>query len=343
MPYRHRLWIAAVLAVAVVLSTGLVWATPRESAATSAAAGSWAGHGVAVVDAATHRPVLGLSPLTDGTVIDLSRLAGRRFTLRAGAVDSPLPAEPGEYTVQNGDARIRFTVTAGPAAPAALDVLFVGNSLLGSFTRATHEDTPGLVHRLAASTGRTLNVTEVIHSGYTLRQTWDEGLPAPALSGGRRYDYIVLQEYSTLVATNPPAALDTLLHTYAPAFARALKPGGRVVLFKNWALVDPSPFPSRAAAKTAIDTGYATLSAALPTPNVLAPIGDEFETVIATYGPSYLIDPDGKHPNDTARYLDAATLYGILFHDSPRDLPDLYVPARDASELRAVAATAIGY
>jgi hypothetical protein len=229
---------------------------------------------------------------------------------------------------------------AGHATPRgnAGDVLFVGNSLLGTFNRAGHEDTPQLVRHLADAAGRTINVTEVIHSGYTLRQTWDDGLVAAALAGGKQYDAIVLQEYSTLVATNPSAARSTLLHTYAPALARALKPGGRVVLFKNWALADPRPFPSRAAAKAAIDANYASLSSALAVPHVTAPIGDEFETIIAERGLSWLIAPDGKHPNDTAIYLDAVTLYGILFRESPRDLADLYLDPAVAAELRSVAA-----
>lgn len=231
---------------------------------------------------------------------------------------------------------------SGPStATGPLDVLFVGNSLLGTVNHAG-EDTPTLVRRLASIAGRTLNVTKVIHSGYTLRQTWNDGLAASALSGARHYDVIVLQEYSTLVATNPSAATDTLLNTYAPTFARALKPGGRVVLFKNWALVDPAPFPSRAAATAAINRNYAALSAALTTPNVLAPIGDEFETIIATHGMSYLIAADGKHPNDTAIYLDAVTLFGILFRESPRNLDNLYLTTSVAANLRSVAATAIG-
>jgi len=51
------------------------------------------------------------------------------------------------------------------------------------------------------------------------------------------------------------------------------------VLFKNWALADPAPFPSRARNITAIDTGYARLAAALPWPTVVAPISDGFEAV----------------------------------------------------------------
>ncbi|NUR25966.1 MAG: hypothetical protein HOV83_08985 [Catenulispora sp.] len=346
-----------------------------------------------LINTATRTPILGPSPVTDGTVIDLTRLAnahlGLRATLAAGVdpgsvaftltgakgtgvtrtdsrapfflcddyVDCPLLATPDVYTLAvqayagagaGGPAIglpfvVRFTVSTTPALDRPLDVLFVGNSLLGTANRETGEDTPTLLRRLAAAEGRTVRVTRVIHFGYTLRHTWDDGLAAAALGGGQRYDVIVLQEYSILVATSLPTATNTLLNLYAPTFARALKPGGRVVLFKNWALVNPDPFDSRAEAKAAIDANYAALSAALTTPNLVAPVGDEFETVVAKHGTSFLIVRDGKHPNDSAVYLDAATLYGILFQESPRVLPDAYLNGPVAAYLRDVAATAIGY
>ncbi|NUT33062.1 MAG: hypothetical protein HOV79_08310 [Hamadaea sp.] len=379
------------IAAVGIAAAALVWAAPRVSAGDDV--GVRAVSGVSLVNDATRKPILGLSPFTDGTVVDLSRLAGRRVSLRAaisagvavrsvgftltGAkgsrykhtdkrapfflcgdhVDCPLLVTPDEYelTLQayNGIGRarvrvgrpstIRFTVTATPTAAAPLDVLFVGNSLLGTANPVTGQDTPDLVRSLALAAGRSVTVTKAILFNSSLRRTWSEGTAAAALDGTKRYDVIVLQEYSVLVATNLPAATDTLLNLYAPTFARALKPGGRVVLFKNWALANPSPFPSRAAAKAAVDKNYAALSAALATPNLLAPIADAFETVIAAKGVRHLIIPDGKHPTGNALYLDAVTLYGILFRESPRHLADLYLAPADASYLRSVAATAIGY
>jgi len=387
-PSRRRLCSIIALAIA---TTALVWIAPQVSASSEGV--GRAVSGISLVNNATRKPILGLSPLTDDTVIDLTRLAnvrlglqgviasgvvpgsvafgivgakGARYTrtdsrapyfLCGDYVACPLLATPDTYTLTlqaytgahatgspMGSAyRVRFTVSAVATTAPALDVLLVGNSLLGTVNDATNEDTPGVVRHLAALAGRSLNVTRVIHFGYSLRHTWDDGLAAPALNGEKKYDFIVLQEYSTLVATNPSAASETLLTLYASTFARSLKPGGRVVLFKNWALVNPSPFQTRAAAKAAIDRNYAALSAALTTPNLLAPIGDEFETIIAAKGAGYLIVPDGKHPNSTAVYLDAVTLYGILFRDSPRNLPDVYLAAPVASYLRAVAAAAIGY
>lgn len=380
MPFRRGLR-AAVLGIAAV---ALVW-VPSVSADSDAHTRVISG--VSLVNNVSRTPVLGLSPLTDGTVVDPARLSNHDIGLRATVAtglrpsrvaftvtgtkrtyahtdarapfflcgdygDCALLTTPDEYTLTvqaysgtdllGSALSVRFTVGGSPAAPA-LDVLFVGNSLLGTVTHATGEDTPDLIGHLASATGRALSVTKVIHFGYTLRHTWDDGLVAAALNGSRTYDFIVLQEYSTLVATKPATATSTLLNVYAPRFARALKPNGRVVLFKNWALVHPAPFRSRAAAKAAIDRNYAALSAALAYPNLLAPIGDEFETVIAAKGASYLIVADGKHPNDSAVYLDAVTLYGILFHRSPSGLPDLYLAASTASYLRRVAATAIGY
>ncbi|WP_405588838.1 discoidin domain-containing protein [Streptomyces sp. NBC_01190] len=349
--------------------------------------------GVALVNDVSKKPVLGLSPLVDGSVVDLTKLANRDLSIQAslahgatagsltftltGAkgssytrtentapyflcndyVDCPLLATADAYTLTvqayagtdaTGGAKgaplvVHFSVSATAVAAPALDVLFVGNSLLGTATAATGEDTLALVRHMATAAGRTVRVTEVIHFGNTLQQTYDAGEVTAALSGATRYDYIVLQEYSTLVATDPASAADTLMNTYAPAFGRALKPGGKVVLFKDWALVDPSPFATRAAETAAINSGYTALSSGLPTPNLVAPISDEFEAVIASKGTSYLIVADGKHPNDTAIYLDAATLYGILFRESPRNAADLYLPAATASSMREVAADAIGY
>jgi hypothetical protein len=78
-------------------------------------------------------------------------------------------------------------------------------------------------------------------------------------------------------------------------------------------------------------------------PTLVAPISDEFEAVVARHGTSPLIDPEGKHPTGQAVYLDAATLHGLFFGESPRELPDLYVPATMAGRLREVAAAALGF
>lgn len=395
---RRRQPVARLVAVLAVL--GLVGAVDSPAQAADArasrvrpAAAARTVNGVTLVNDVTRRPVAGVSPITEGAVIDLTRLANRRLSLRAtlmdgvraGSVsftltgakrsryartDNAAPyflggdyvdcrqlATPDRYTLvvqpylKPGAAggvlgpafTVHFTVSATPVAAAPVDVLLVGNSLTGNSTGATHEDTPAVVQHLASMTGRTIRMTKVIRFGSTLQQTWDAGEVSGALDGSTRYDFVVLQEYSTVTATDLEAASSALTGTYAPAISRVLKPGGKVVLFKNWALTSPAPFADRAENVAAIDAHYATLAARLTIPTVLAPISDEFETVIRARGTSFLIVPDGKHPTDAAIYLDAVTLYGIIFGRSPRALADLYLPSADASYLRAVAATAIGY
>jgi hypothetical protein len=384
---RPRAVLAGLLAL--LLGYAVAGAPPAGAATATPIAG------VLLVNDVSRKPILGVSPVLDGTVVDLTRLANRNLsmqaTLAAGAsagsvrftltgakgtsyartenvapyflcndyLDCPLLATADSYTLtvraySGADATgtalgaastIRFTMSATAVATPAIDVLFVGNSLIGTPTASTGQDTTQVLQSMAAATGRTVTVTKVIHFGNTLQQTWNAGEVAAAVNGTKQYDYVVLQEYSTLVATDLAAASGSLTGTYGPALARVLKPGGKVVLFKNWALVDPAPFPTRAADVAAIDAGYATLSARLTLPSVVAPVSDTFEPLIAANGPSYLIVADGKHPHGRAIYLNAATLYGILFRTSPRPLPNLYVDSdtTTAPGLRGASASAIGY
>ncbi|GAA4609552.1 hypothetical protein GCM10023107_92160 [Actinoplanes octamycinicus] len=389
---RHRkARLLALITGVLALLPGYVAATPlRSDAATLSPIAS-----LSLVNNLSRKPILGVSPVLDDTVVDLTKLANRNLSLQAnltygasagsvkftlsGAtgsaytrtenvapyflcndyVDCPLLATSDSYTLtvqafSGADASggtlgsasvVRFRVSATAVAVPAVDVLFVGNSLIGTPTVSTGQDTPQVLQSLASAAGRTVNVTKVIHFGNTLQQTWDAGEVAPAVNGSKKYDYVVLQEYSSLVPTNLTAATNTLLNTYAAAIAKVLKPGGKVVLFKDWAMVDPAPFANRAAYVAALDANYATLSGKLTLPTIVAPISDTFETLIATKGTSYLIIADGKHPHGRAIYLNAATLYGILFRSSPRNLSNLYVDSDSttAPQLRAVSATAVGY
>jgi hypothetical protein len=389
-PRRHHP--LAVLLAALTLFTAYVAATPPPARAATATPVT----GVTLINDMSRRPILGVSPVLDGTVLDLTRLANRNLSLRAdvtpgaspgsvaftltGAkgtrysrtenvapyflcndyVDCPQLAAADTYTLTvqayagagasgaalGGAWTVHFTVSATAVAQPPVDVLFVGNSLIGTPTASTGQDTPQVLQSMAAATGRSVTVTKVVHFGNTLQQTWDAGEVAAAVNGTKSYDYVVLQEYSSTVAVNLPAATTTLLATYAPALAKVLKPGGKIVLFKNWATVDPAPFATRAAYVAALDANYATLAARLGSPpGLVAPISDTFEPLIAAHGTSYLIVADGKHPQGRAIYLNAATLYGILFRTSPRAVPNLYVDSdtTTAPGLREASAAAIGY
>jgi len=78
---------------------------------------------------------------------------------------------------------------------APLKVLFVGNS----FT--ARNDLPGLVARLAAARGRRLEHRLISAGGASLRMHWNKGEAPKAIREGG-YDYVVLQEQSTLPIKN---------------------------------------------------------------------------------------------------------------------------------------------
>ncbi|MEX0714261.1 MAG: hypothetical protein WD278_18140, partial [Pirellulales bacterium] len=70
---------------------------------------------------------------------------------------------------------------------AGLKVLFIGNS----FT--ARNDLPGLLARLAAARGKSLQHRLISAGGASLRTHWNAGKAPSAINQGR-YDCVVLQE-----------------------------------------------------------------------------------------------------------------------------------------------------
>jgi hypothetical protein len=222
------------------------------------------------------------------------------------------------------------------------NVLFIGNSLTATQTSATGEDMPKVLSRFAASSGKTLTYKEAIDMGQTLQTSWSANIPQPYLTGATHYDYIVLQEYSTLPVQNPTQFYNTAVVTYQPSVQRSLAASGTVLLFENWAVTDISPFATRADYVAALDANYATLSGKLSTPNLIVPLSRAWEKVLATKPQTYLF-MDDKHPNDAGVYLDACVFYAVIFGESPVGLPALYLPAADAAFLQGIASAVVPF
>src|SRR5262245_56690980 len=77
----------------------------------------------------------------------------------------------------------------------ATRILFIGNS----FTQ--RNDLPGLLAGLAAERGLHVEPELISVGGASLRTHWNAGKAARAIANGR-YDYVVLQEQSTLPVKN---------------------------------------------------------------------------------------------------------------------------------------------
>jgi hypothetical protein len=225
------------------------------------------------------------------------------------------------------------------AARDTSNILFIGNSLTGTQTHATGEDMPAILSRLAASRGKSLRLKRALFPGHTLQQIWSSNVPQPLLTGSTRWDFIVLQEQSTLPVRDPAAFSATILSSYQPKVRGALKAqSGALVLFENWALVDHRPFSTRTDYVAALQRIYARVEHQLHVPTVVAPVGRAFEMVLSTKPYSYLYKPDGKHPGDAAIYLNACVFHAVLFRESPIGLPRLYLSATDAAFLQHIAA-----
>jgi hypothetical protein len=187
IPERRLLVHAAAV---LTLAAGFLTATTlRSDAATTTPIVA-----VNLVNDVSRRPVLGVSPLVDDTVVDLTALANRNLSLQAvlapgtaagsvrftltGAtgsayartenvapyflcndyVDCPLLAQADNYTLTvraysgadasgsalGGASTVRFRVSATAVAKPAVDVLFVGNSLIGTPTVSTGAAEPGV-------------------------------------------------------------------------------------------------------------------------------------------------------------------------------------------------------
>jgi len=241
-----------------------------------------------------------------------------------------------------GDVSQLQTHRSSGALTSSANVLFIGNSLTAVQSSATGEDLPAVLARLASGRQKTLTYKEAIDLGHTLQESWAAQIPEPFLTGATHYDFIVLQEYSTLAVQNPTAFYDTAVSTYQPSIGRSLASSGTLLLFENWALTDISPFVTRVAYTAALDANYATLSTKLSTPNAIAPLSRAFEKVLETKPQSYLMY-DGKHPTDAAIYLNACVFYALLFGESPAGLPPLYLSATEAAFLQDAAAKVVEF
>jgi len=241
-----------------------------------------------------------------------------------------------------GDVSQLQTHRSSGALTSSANVLFIGNSLTAVQSSATGEDLPAVLARLASGRQKTLTYKEAIDLGHTLQESWAAQIPEPFLTGATHFDFIVLQEYSTLAVQNPTDFYNTAVSTYEPSIARSLASSGTLFLFENWALTDISPFATRVAYTAALDANYATLSTKLSTHNAIAPLSRAFEKVLETKPQSYLMY-DGKHPTDAAIYLNACVFYALLFGESPAGLPPLYLSATEAAFLQDAAAQVVEF
>jgi len=215
---------------------------------------------------------------------------------------------------------LALSVTAGsaqvPPPPRAdpMRVLFIGNS----FTYVNN--LPELVRGQAAGMAAPvrLETEQVTVGGATLRRLWEAG-PARDAIRRSRWDYVVLQEQSTLGATlvdGRPIITDPnrLFWPYARLFDGEIrKAGARTVLLQTWG--------QRGEARNfdALAHAYFTIGKELGA--AVVPAGLAWQRALVERGdlPFYLAD--GSHPAPAGSYLAALATVATLLDVVPDAAP----------------------
>ncbi|WP_224247823.1 SGNH/GDSL hydrolase family protein [Hyalangium gracile] len=197
-----------------------------------------------------------------------------------------------------------------PPPERALRVLFIGNSY------TYNNNLPAMLEGLAASATPPLRIQTraIARPGVRLQQHWDRGEALAALREGR-WDYVVLQEQSTLGLlliegrheVNDP---ELAFHPYARRFVEeARKVGAQPLFLLTWARRDTPESQAR------LTQAYMSVARELGAP--IIPAGLAWARVRQEDPSGVLYHQDGSHPSPAGTYLTASALYATLTGQSP--------------------------
>jgi hypothetical protein len=200
------------------------------------------------------------------------------------------------------------------AQPAArpLRLLFIGNS----YTYVNN--LPEMFSKLAEAGRHPVETVMVAPGGWRLQDHWEKG-EAPKVLRGGKWDYVVLQEQSTL-ATNflldgkPRVKNDEAFRPWAEKWSAEIgKTGARPVFYLTWA--------RKATPEDQSVLTDAYMRAAKSNQALVAPVGIAWSQVRQQNPSIELFFTDGSHPSPAGTYLAACTFYAAIFHASPVGLP----------------------
>ena len=179
-------------------------------------------------------------------------------------------------------------------------ILFIGNS----FTN--RNDLPGMLARMAGAgvPARVVETERVIANGMALKTHWTHG-EARAAIGKRKWDYVVLQEQSTLPLKNRAK-----MHESVRLFVEEIRAAGaEPVLYMTWARLN--------AWERQDELADAYLSIGKELKAKVVPVGTAWKLAFERVPGIVLHDKDGSHPNPLGTYLGACVFYAALFGGNP--------------------------
>jgi hypothetical protein len=180
----------------------------------------------------------------------------------------------------------------------AIKVLFVGNS----FTQ--RNDLPGRFSAMAAEKNVQVQHKLISRGGASLRMHWNAGLAAQAIAT-EGYDYVVLQEQSTLPVKNAKRMAENVR-----LFDAAIKQAGsKTVLYMTWARQN-APL-----SQEAITAAYRSIGAEIGA--LVVPVGAAWQWFLAEHDRPQLYDRDGSHPSVAGTYFAACVFLVSLLKINP--------------------------
>src|SRR6476646_9671835 len=255
---------------------------------------------------------------------------------------------------------IALALAAALAAQAPKTILFIGNS----FTFGADSDAmtyrkdsvtdlngdgmggvPALFKRFADEAGLPYSVSLETAAGQTL--AWHLAHKRALID--RRWDAVVLQQYSTLNPDKPGDVSDTILAARGLArLFRQRNPRVDISLVATWTRPDLTYPPGnhwsgQPVERMALDLRKAEeqVRAAVPSISRIVPVGEAFNWAIArkiadpnpydglTPGQIDLWASDHYHASNEGYYLEALTIFTAITHTDPRKLGANEAAARD--------------
>ncbi|MEP6762989.1 MAG: hypothetical protein ABJB66_01700 [Gemmatimonadaceae bacterium] len=177
------------------------------------------------------------------------------------------------------------------------NILFVGNS----FT--ARNNVPQLLVDLAAARGHEMRFDLIQAGGASLRMHWNKGDVLKAIKKSR-YDWVVLQEQSTLPVKNAVRTRENI-ELFAEPIASS---GAKMALYLTWARRNAPQ------SQKAITDAYNSIGKDLGA--TVVPAGVAWEAFLVKHETPVLHDKDMSHPTLAGSYLAACVFLATLFKDN---------------------------
>jgi hypothetical protein len=199
---------------------------------------------------------------------------------------------------------------------AVTKILFIGNS----FT--ARNNLPGLIADLAAARGFSIDQQLLSIGGASLRTHWNKG-EAPAAIKSGRFDYVVLQEQSTLPIKNPARMRENVL-----LFDGVIRgAGSKTALYMTWA--------RKHAPENQRDIAEAYESIGREIDATVIPVGVAWQRFMHHHVSPVLHDKDQSHPTIAGSYLAACVFVRALLGQNALGV-NLNVPGLTPEEIKAL-------